>query len=557
MTISEAPPVLAIQLKRFAMSFGMSFMSNNKITKPIQFPLQLSLPCTKQKQPVSYDLTGVVVHHGSTTHSGHYIAYVKAPNGIWYEMNDSSVSQVSVNRVLQAQAYLLFYSQKPKAVPPPSAVPPTVPATTATTAVAVPAGKEEKKAVETKPAVVKFDPLTVKEQDDLGAKTLKVPLTPAASKSMKNSSFHDDEDEESEMDSDIEDDMDVDGDYDGEEEEFPPLYCTHIFRYKSPLERFRRWYWTKRPNLYKDRAAALRKFTKYPSMRSTKMVLRKYLLVRQHIAGIFQQDTSSDEEDESEEENEEDAKDPDRNLFLRSKSSTGGGVSQQQETKKTPAVSSVGKQQMITEDDDSDEEEEEDDDDDSSDDQEEATEQDDMRSSTRDGNKFTVKQATMDDILDMSRRARTLGGEGVWEGVVSDKAKQKIDEISKQQRREDQIHRKQYRLSEWDQSLDAGHMRKVKEPKAPLQDNTGKNNPFQHVTEQRREDKRASLEAGEYEDFRGEVQKHQRPRPPQYKEHQDKARFNNHKKGFGNRPPHGGKRPDNGAFNKRKSFGKN
>ena len=58
---------------------------------------------------VDYRLVGVIVHHGSSIHSGHYIAYVQAANSMWYEMDDSSVTQVSSNRVLQQQAYILFY----------------------------------------------------------------------------------------------------------------------------------------------------------------------------------------------------------------------------------------------------------------------------------------------------------------------------------------------------------------------------------------------------------------------------------------------------------------
>lgn len=78
MTISEAPAVLVVHLKRFAFGGGFSLFSqgNAKITKHIQFPLAFSLPCGG-KSKKDYELSGVVVHHGSTTHSGHYIAYVK------------------------------------------------------------------------------------------------------------------------------------------------------------------------------------------------------------------------------------------------------------------------------------------------------------------------------------------------------------------------------------------------------------------------------------------------------------------------------------------------
>ncbi len=76
----------------------------------MEFSERLTVPIDNHLHAI-YELTGVVVHHGHSTHSGHYIAFVKAPNGQWYEMNDSSVSLVSIKRVLQSQGYLLFYTR--------------------------------------------------------------------------------------------------------------------------------------------------------------------------------------------------------------------------------------------------------------------------------------------------------------------------------------------------------------------------------------------------------------------------------------------------------------
>jgi len=76
MTLSEVPNVLVLHLKRF--SFGNM---RGKITKLVQFPVQLPVPCTNPETNVTtkveYNLTGVIVHHGSTTHSGHYISFIK------------------------------------------------------------------------------------------------------------------------------------------------------------------------------------------------------------------------------------------------------------------------------------------------------------------------------------------------------------------------------------------------------------------------------------------------------------------------------------------------
>lgn len=70
MTIDKSPLVLVIHLKRF--SYGNAFA---KVTKPIKFSTELYIPCNNIK--IKYELYAVIVHFGSSTHSGHYIAYVK------------------------------------------------------------------------------------------------------------------------------------------------------------------------------------------------------------------------------------------------------------------------------------------------------------------------------------------------------------------------------------------------------------------------------------------------------------------------------------------------
>lgn len=108
MTIARGPMVLVLQLKRF--SYGNS---GGKISKQISFPIQLTIPLTDDTRTsqAKYELCGVVVHHGTSVHSGHYIAYVKSPCGQWCEMNDCNVSIVSVQYVLGVQAYMLFYTR--------------------------------------------------------------------------------------------------------------------------------------------------------------------------------------------------------------------------------------------------------------------------------------------------------------------------------------------------------------------------------------------------------------------------------------------------------------
>ncbi|KAM6228848.1 ubiquitin carboxyl-terminal hydrolase 42-like [Spheniscus humboldti] len=68
-------------------------------------------PYTSQAagEPLLYALYAVLVHSGDSCHAGHYFCYTKASNGLWYEMNDTSVDGRGINTVLRQQAYLLFY----------------------------------------------------------------------------------------------------------------------------------------------------------------------------------------------------------------------------------------------------------------------------------------------------------------------------------------------------------------------------------------------------------------------------------------------------------------
>jgi len=117
-TIYEAPMVLTIQLKRF--DFTKSFSGSGKIGKIVDFDEVLSLgpymsKLQQHENPI-YHLYAVLVHYGSSCNSGHYYCFVKNSNGIWYEMNDSSVSQVSLKTVLRQPAYLLFYVRDPSSI---------------------------------------------------------------------------------------------------------------------------------------------------------------------------------------------------------------------------------------------------------------------------------------------------------------------------------------------------------------------------------------------------------------------------------------------------------
>ncbi|TVU09872.1 hypothetical protein EJB05_43369, partial [Eragrostis curvula] len=110
LTISEAPNVLTIALKRYQSGkFG-------KINKVIRFKEYLNLSdymsAADDYTPV-YKLYAVVVHRDvmNATTSGHYVCYVKDPQGKWHEMDDSKVKPVSLEKVLSKCAYMLLYAR--------------------------------------------------------------------------------------------------------------------------------------------------------------------------------------------------------------------------------------------------------------------------------------------------------------------------------------------------------------------------------------------------------------------------------------------------------------
>lgn len=111
MAIETAPNVLVLQLKRFDAMFG-------KIKKHIEFADTLDLgprmaagSVDRTRGRCKYALHAVLVHAGYSTDAGHYYAFVKGSSGQWYEMNDESVRWVSLDTVLQQKAYMLFYSR--------------------------------------------------------------------------------------------------------------------------------------------------------------------------------------------------------------------------------------------------------------------------------------------------------------------------------------------------------------------------------------------------------------------------------------------------------------
>ncbi len=113
--IWDTPPVLVLNLKRFAQTERGRM---RKSDRPVPFPLELDLSAfchrDSEAEATSYRLYGVVEHSGSL-HSGHYVAYSRESTcgadeeGGWHYLSDTTVKRVSLDKVLQSQAYILFY----------------------------------------------------------------------------------------------------------------------------------------------------------------------------------------------------------------------------------------------------------------------------------------------------------------------------------------------------------------------------------------------------------------------------------------------------------------
>ncbi|XP_061483846.1 ubiquitin carboxyl-terminal hydrolase 16 isoform X2 [Rhineura floridana] len=139
MLISLAPPILTLHLKRFQQT-GYNLQKVNKHIKFLEV-MDLAPFCSVKCKNIAegssrvlYSLYGIVEHSG-TMRSGHYTAYVKtratnnqlsdlvlhgkiqqtseteSPKGQWFHVSDTHVQAVPVAKVLNSQAYLLFYER--------------------------------------------------------------------------------------------------------------------------------------------------------------------------------------------------------------------------------------------------------------------------------------------------------------------------------------------------------------------------------------------------------------------------------------------------------------
>ena len=105
-TINKLPYVLILSLKRFKYNKNYNFKLRQMITYPL-YDLEIGNDKIKKK----YDLYGVINHYGSIR-GGHYTCIIKNKDKEWILCNDSNVYKIEENRVMHANAYILFYISK-------------------------------------------------------------------------------------------------------------------------------------------------------------------------------------------------------------------------------------------------------------------------------------------------------------------------------------------------------------------------------------------------------------------------------------------------------------
>lgn len=109
-TLHKASKILLINLKRF--EFGKN---SHKLSHLVRYPEHLNVSQYMSEeslndQTFNYRLYAVLVHVGSSMHSGHYFSYVRSPNNRWYKADDTTMTPCDLNQVLQQHgAYILCY----------------------------------------------------------------------------------------------------------------------------------------------------------------------------------------------------------------------------------------------------------------------------------------------------------------------------------------------------------------------------------------------------------------------------------------------------------------
>ena len=112
--VRKFPPTLIFHISRCESTHGYTEKSRAQVYFPTTQLDLTGFEATESSSAPIYDLGGVVVHRGSGSNRGHYVAFVKHPNyGRWYYCSDASTQPVAEEEVMSAgAASLLLYIRK-------------------------------------------------------------------------------------------------------------------------------------------------------------------------------------------------------------------------------------------------------------------------------------------------------------------------------------------------------------------------------------------------------------------------------------------------------------
>jgi ubiquitin C-terminal hydrolase len=115
--LAKLPKCLILHLKRHVRTHAGIFKSATKITFPPILEVIAQDPAKGSLDTVQYQLKAVAEHMNQTCPTdsghGHYVAYVSV-GSLWYLCNDASVRGCSLDDVLRAEPYMLFYERVDK-----------------------------------------------------------------------------------------------------------------------------------------------------------------------------------------------------------------------------------------------------------------------------------------------------------------------------------------------------------------------------------------------------------------------------------------------------------
>jgi ubiquitin carboxyl-terminal hydrolase 8 len=104
------PKILVILLKRFRSHGQHTAKINDMVTYPFNLDLEPFCGSFDSVKNAQYKLYSVCNHQGATG-GGHYFAYCKDNDGKWRQYNDSTVSDMTKEKVITKDAYCLFYER--------------------------------------------------------------------------------------------------------------------------------------------------------------------------------------------------------------------------------------------------------------------------------------------------------------------------------------------------------------------------------------------------------------------------------------------------------------